>query len=508
LGPQSATTRINRGALKKITKGKDAAIKKRKIKNSDWKTGVFLPRIPLQSRQKASCGHDLKSVATPALQAKNEASAMPRKNGNHLFTTAYIFAAICCSAVSLASELPLTEKVGSESNHVPRSTVEIEASHQYDKNAENKYIPKKEYDKLKREIDSLKAQVRSLVSKNLPLEKATKAAATTPKKNTESSAIRDQKVVSQTGAHASAGEGTQAGSLDIAEGNREKEAHESRRELDTFLRGKKVLFKSGELQLELNLVSAQDTTDRTPNVTTRSTSSTLLVRYGLADDLEFDLTIPYSHIEQETNFLPFVPPGNQKPVSRINGAGIGDISGALRYTAWHESGEIPSITLSLNAKSKTGKKTTFNENRVIQRPGLGSGFWNIGAAIALVKTIDPVVFFGSLGYTTILKKGDIDPGEQISYSLGTGFSMNDRVSFSTSLSGAIVGRTEINGQKIAGSSADINTLQFSSTIQLTKRLFVEPFVGIGLTEKASDFVIGFSVPYRFERRFPLPFFHD
>lgn len=494
--------------IKKIIEGKGAAIKEKNIKIFGWKTGLFLPRMTLQSRQEVSCGGDLKSVTVPTLQVKNEASAMLRKNSNHLFAIAYIFSAICCSAASLASELPLAKKVGSESNRVPRSTVEVEVSHQYDKNTENKYILKKEYDKLKREIEILKIQVRSLTSKNLSPEKTTKAAVTTPKMNADSSATRDQEVTPQSETHSSAEEAPQAGSLDVAEGNREKEAHESRRELDTFLRGQKVLFKSGELQLELNLVSAQDTTDQTPNVTTRSTNSTLLVRYGLADDLEFDLTIPYGYIEQETNFLPFVPPNNQKPVSRTNRVGIGDISGALRYTIWHESGKIPSITLSLNVKSKTGKKTMFNENRAIQSPGLGTGFWNIGAAIALVKTIDPVVFFGSLGYTSVQKKGDTDPGEQVSYSFGTGFSMNDRVSFSTSLSGAVVGRTKINGQKIEGSSADINTLQFSSTIQLTKRLFVEPFVGIGLTEKANDFVIGFNVPYRFERRFPLPFFHD
>lgn len=401
------------------------------------------------------------------------------------------------------------------------------------KDAEDEYVPKKDYEKLKREVEILKAQMHSLVTKGVqPEQGAQAAAATTPQAETESSEIPDPEDSPQAEADPPADEVPQTqDSLGIAEGSRQLEADESRRELDTFLRGQKVLFKRGELQVEFGLAYSKDTaqtnlgfipettsetstqvettsvtsTRVAPKVITRSADMSVLARYGLFDDLEFDLTIPYGYIEQEQNFSPFDVP---EPLRRSDSVGIGDISLGLRYTAWPESGNIPNITLNLNAKSKTGNDNNDVTNTANQSTGLGTGFWNVGARISLVKTIDPVVFFGSIGYTATLKEGGRDPGDQIPYSFGTGFSMNDRVSFSTSLSGSVVRRTEVNGRGIAGSSANINSLQLSSTIQLTKRLFVEPFVGFGLNDEATDFIVGFNVPYRFERLFPLPFFHE
>lgn len=390
-----------------------------------------------------------------------------------------------------------------------------EASYADEKGAEDEYVPRKEYEKLKREVEVLRARMQSLLKKDAPAEQGLKpAGAPVPQAKTKPPETHHPKVSPQAEVRPSADEGPQAKEkLGVAEGNRQKEAEESRRALDQFLRRQKVLFKRGELELEFTLAYAQDSTENVcfdadfgdsfcpegsvvaPKFITRSVDASLIARYGLADDLELNLAVPYGYIEQEQDFRPFRVP---TAVRRTDSVGIGDISWALRYTAWHESGNIPNLTLNLNAKSQTG-----NENE-----GLGSGFWNVGGGITLLKTIDPVVFFGSLGYTAVLEEEGIDPGDQIPYSFGTGFSMNDRVSFSTLLSGAVLMRTEFDGRDIAGSSANINTLQLSSTIQLSKGLFVEPFMGFGLNEEAGDFVVGFRVPYRFERRFALPFLPD
>jgi hypothetical protein len=149
----------------------------------------------------------------------------------------------------------------------------------------------------------------------------------------------------------------------------------------------------------------------------------------------------------------------------------------------------------VNAKADTG-----DEDR-----GLGTGHWDVGTGVSLVKTIDPVVFFGSLGYTWTLEQGDADPGDQIPYSIGMGFSLNDRVSVSMAMAGAAIRRREINGNEISGSGLEINSLQFTTTVQLAKRVYVEPFVGFGLTDEAADFLVGINVPVGLEGRFPLPF---
>jgi hypothetical protein len=76
----------------------------------------------------------------------------------------------------------------------------------------------------------------------------------------------------------------------------------------------------------------------------------------------------------------------------------------------------------------------------------------VGGGVALVKTLDPVVFFGRLGYSATLERQGRDPGDQLFYVLGMGYSLNERVSFNMRVGGALVGRTAVDGQEIPGSN--------------------------------------------------------
>lgn len=208
-------------------------------------------------------------------------------------------------------------------------------------------------------------------------------------------------------------------------GDREQEAEEAKREMDEFLRRQRLLFRTGELQLEFAASYSVDSAENsclgigtrfcarrsrvTPKLTTRSANTSVIARYGLAENLEFDLTVTFTFVEQEKDFTPFdVSP--RPSLERTNHVGFSDVAWALRYAAWREDGIRPDVVLSVNAKSRTG-----DEDR-----GLGTGNWNVGGAITLVKTIDPVVFFGGLGYTATLESEGFDPGDQIPYSLGMG----------------------------------------------------------------------------------------
>ena len=241
-----------------------------------------------------------------------------------------------------------------------------------------------------------------------------------------------------------------------------------------------------------------------PVFTFRAADANLLIRYGLAEDLEFNFAVPLVYTERELDIRPVTLTAQGTTIfpsfSREVDVGLGDINWALRYAAIHEEGAIPEVTLNVNAKSDTG-----DEHRA-----LGTGNWYVGTGVSLVKTIDPVVLFGSLGYTWTLgtlelAEGDFDPGDQILYSIGMGFSLNDRVSFSMAMAGAAIRRNELNGSEISGSGLDVNSLQFTTTVQLAKRVYLEPFVGFGLTDEASDFLVGVNVPFGLEGRFPLPF---
>ncbi len=394
--------------------------------------------------------------------------------------------------------------------HVPDS------SH---KKLRDDYVPKKEYVKLEHEVHTLKAQMQLLLEKlalteqDLNTEQQLKvqeqAKTKTEAKKPESQKLVKSSQTEENKPNIVKPKKNNEGIEGDKEVTREDEAKEAKRGLDTFLRGKKVLYKPGELELEFNLAYDQGTTVNTfgfppdtndlrttPKLTTRFVDASFTMRYGIIDDLEFRLTVPYGYFEQNNDNQPFNV--TTPPVSHTNVIGVGDIGGSLSYNALSESGNIPTVTLGLSGQAPTG-----NYNR-----GLGTGFWGIGGSVSLVKTIDPVVFFGSLGYSAAFEARGVDPSGQISYSMGAGYSMNDRVSFSTSLSGNLTGRMEANGMDLPGTSMDAHSLQFSTTIQLSKRLFVEPFVGFGLTKDASDFAVGLRFPYRFGEKFPLPFLSD
>lgn len=293
--------------------------------------------------------------------------------------------------------------------------------------------------------------------------------------------------------------------------DREQEAEEAKRQLDAFLRRQRLLFKEAELELEFAASYSQDTAEFgclgigtqfcalgspiTSRLITRSADGNLVARYGLADDVEFDLIIPFTFVEQEQDINPLE---SEPTLERTDHVGLSDVAWAVRYAAYREDGIWPDVVFSLNAKSPTG-----DEDR-----GLGTGNWNVGGAVTLVKTIDPVVFFGGLGYTAALESEGFDPGDQILYSVGMGFSLNDQVAFSTSLIGAAVRRASLNGAELIGSGVDFNTLLFATTVRLAEGLFLEPFVGFGLTKESGDFIVGINVPYRLPGKWPLPFFHD
>lgn len=274
-----------------------------------------------------------------------------------------------------------------------------------------------------------------------------------------------------------------------SEGDRQKEAEEIRRLQGFYLRNQSVFIRKGEAIVEFNnfystdqnlrLVQVSPTTATIIQTTNRFFDTTLFGRYGLARGLELDLIAPvFVHAEQEFN----VGGGTTTTTS----SGVGDIAAALRYEIFYETGLRPSVILDVQGKSRTAGTTIR-----------GSGNYNVGGGITLVKSIDPVVFFGRLGYTETLAYGGRNNGNIVTYSLGMGFALNDRVAFNMQLVGTLVGQTQLQGQAIDGSSLEIMNLLFSSTILATSKLFLEPIVGIGLTDDAFDATIGLRIPYRF-----------
>ncbi len=385
------------------------------------------------------------------------------------------------------------------------------------------FVTLQEHEQLKQEMETLKKQMQTLL-KNPPssISATTKPVSTATSSQASKTELTKTKQASTANTPTSADKDSSQASAKkntptdhdagLAEGDRKKEAVEAKRQLDVFLRSQKLLFKKGELQTELDLTYSKNN-NRTPVCVldlrlqppskvpsclpleddSRSAGATAIARYGLFDNVEFDLTLPYSYVEQDV-----------LGYSHKERTGLGDIGLGLRYAAWREDGTLPDVIVNLNGTAPTGDRS---DNL------LGSGSGSIGTSMTMVKTLDPVVLFGNLGYSTAIGESDSD---QIPYSLGMGFSLNDRVSFSMSMAGtSVISRSpgtvfvrEENKNSIrqmTTSSQDFNTMQFSSTIQIKKNLSVEPFVNFGITKESPDFAVGIRLPYRLDGKYPLPF---
>jgi len=278
-----------------------------------------------------------------------------------------------------------------------------------------------------------------------------------------------------------------------------KQAEEASRAQDAFLREERVLIRRGELQLEFSTFYSMDTQDRLIPVPggnsllvkskNREVSVNLLGRYGLINNLELIAEIPLLVYTEQTTELQI---GGLEQT--LDATGVGDLSGSLRYQLWRESTSIPDIIVELNGQFATGDDLRWFGDEV----SLGTGAWEMGGGITFVKTLDPVVFFGRLEYTH--RFGDL--GDVFALSLGTGFSLNDRVSFNMQVLGAFVDRSEVDRSEVDeatlsdNSTLEIISMQFAVTILMSKRLFVEPVVNFGLSNDATDVVVGVNMPFQ------------
>lgn len=272
------------------------------------------------------------------------------------------------------------------------------------------------------------------------------------------------------------------------EGDREKEAEELKRLQEFFLRSQSVFIRRGEVIVEFNNFYSTDRRQdfvligpgqlALADTSRRVYESSLLARVGIASGLELDVRAPFVHTDQTINL------GGGSFTS--SSTGVGDASVALRYQMWYEKGLRPSIIIDVNGKSRTAHSVL-----------LGTGNYSVGGGVTLLKSIDPVYFFARIGYSDSLAAHGRNLGNSYEYSMGMGFSLNDRVAFNMQYVGAQIGQVKIDNIEIDNSSLEIGGLNFSATILITKRLFIEPVVGLGLTRDAFDSLVGLRIPYRF-----------
>lgn len=248
-------------------------------------------------------------------------------------------------------------------------------------------------------------------------------------------------------------------------------------------------------------------------------------RVGFSDRLFADVNMSYLY--RTSNFQSGGAGADASGLieKRVNDDGFGDLNAGLSYRLFRERAGRPDIVINARVKAPTGKhpygveltEVAGSEGNLMvpQRLSTGSGVWGGSIGVSALKTLDPMVVFGSITYFHNFKRkfGDIDeaPGEQpgrvavgdaIQLGVGMAYALNDRSSISMSYSQRLVQRTRVGRegqdmQRIVGSQANVGLVNLGATFSLSKRLSLITNVGIGLTDDSPDMALSIRLPYRF-----------
>jgi hypothetical protein len=254
---------------------------------------------------------------------------------------------------------------------------------------------------------------------------------------------------------------------------------------EAFLRREKVLLPQGSLEAEAGLAYSDNASYGLLGYKDRSLIFPLTARLGLTDKLLTFVTVPLALSWRET-------PGPGKS-SFQQLTGLGDVRFGFQYQLLTERVRRPDLMFSLTARTDTGKSPYAVPDTAAP---LGTGHWQIEPGVSLVKTYDPVVFFGSLSYTHFFPGHDRQPGDAINPTIGTGFALNDEVAMSFRVVGSYILRSKEFSQEY-GRVLTPFSFVFTVDKYLTKNSYLEPSVGFGLTDEAPDFTAMLLYVHRF-----------
>jgi len=213
--------------------------------------------------------------------------------------------------------------------------------------------------------------------------------------------------------------------------------------------------------------------------------------------LTFRAGLPYaSHVEIR---VPYVLLREDRSTAdqfeqTVHKHGVGDLQLGLTKQLAEERPARPGLLATANWRLPTGE---FR----LGEPSTGGGFHALQGALTLVKRQDPLVFFGTASYTSVLARrhggADIDPGDSFGVKLGTMLAASPRTSIRGSFELSRSGRTKIDDVSRPGSDTAVGTLQFGLATLLSRGTLLDIQLNIGVTPDAPDFALIVALPFRF-----------
>ena len=213
----------------------------------------------------------------------------------------------------------------------------------------------------------------------------------------------------------------------------------------------------------------------------------LRARIGLPYETQLEFDLPYRSVDQATLLPLGVSEFNQL---NNNGSSLGDVKLGVAKTLLRETDWQPDLVGRLTWDTDTGDAI---DNSV----ALGIGFNELRASLVALKRQDPLAFTAVLAYQTTFEKDNIQPGDEISFSLGASLAASPQTSLSIALAQTFTSETQINGRNIAGSDQVSSILLFGASSTIGRQTLLSLTGAVGLTDDAPDYGINLSLPIRF-----------
>ncbi|MGH8352063.1 MAG: transporter [Pseudomonas sp.] len=214
--------------------------------------------------------------------------------------------------------------------------------------------------------------------------------------------------------------------------------------------------------------------------------------YGVWDNLTFSVRLPLiAKYDTERD---------------LNVYSLGDISTSLRWQPWTSVRGKPVTTLYATLGLPFG--TSPYDINSAKDLATGSGYYSLGVGANLSYVVDPVVLFGSLGYTYNLPVTDIDqarggrrlegvdPGSTLSFSMGFAYALSYDVSLSASyqMAHSLASTYSFKDESLEGTEQTSAVMNFSLGLRTAPDYIVNVNAGFGMTEDSPDVLLGVSMP--------------
>jgi hypothetical protein len=265
-------------------------------------------------------------------------------------------------------------------------------------------------------------------------------------------------------------------------------------------------------------------------------------RIGVTDRLELEGRIPYLYRNDQFSSQVLSPDADPVEDS-VTGDGLGDIELAAHYDFTNLIFDAPYsvyTVANLKLKTPTGEgpfDVDLDVNGDPEELATGSGFWGVQPSFTAIFPSDPVVFYGSVGYTinisdkinkshTVVPEcvdttdpvtcpdpiqttiGEVDPGDSVNASVGMGLSLNERASISLGFSFDYVFPTDQDlivdtgtgpaPRHVESDPLYVGEFLVGASYQVSDTVGLNLNFSVGATEAAPDFETTLRVPIRFQ----------